>query len=114
MITTDKIRLLIYDRDDTRHFSDSEINAFYELADSSIFLAAALALEAWATSEASTVDTEKIGDYSYSRKSVSNKLELAARYRKQAEDAAEDAKTAPAFAIASLNLTDEDSEEGVE
>jgi len=44
-------------------------------------LAAAQALEAWAASLSDSMTSESIGDYSYSKKSVSNKLELAKTLR---------------------------------
>ena len=105
MTVTDKVRLLIEDRADERHFTDADLNSFLEMASSSIFLAAAMALESWAASEATAIDTEKIGDYSYSRKSVSNKLTLAARYRDQAAEMSAAGDNAPAFGWASMRLT---------
>ena len=50
-------------------------------ADDDVLLASALALEAWAATLSETAMSEKIGDYSYSKKQADNKLALAQRYR---------------------------------
>lgn len=108
-ISTDigKIRLLIHDTDITSaHFTDEELQVFLDLEES-VYSAAALALETWAASLSESVDSEKIGDYSYSKKLVENKLSLAERYRSI------DSAT-PAVAIASLNLTNIENNEEVE
>ena len=92
ILTTDigKVRLLIGDTDivptTDAQFSDEEITAFLTLADSSIYLAAAMALEAWAAALTASMESEKIGDYAFSRKSAANKLALAERYRKSESD----------------------------
>ena len=102
-IATDigKIRLMIGDTDVTpstdAHFTDEELQAFLTLT-GSINLAAAMALEAWAATLTSNAESERIGDYSYSKKEASNKLELAKRYR-------ETEATVPAMDIASMDLT---------
>jgi len=83
-ITTDvgKVRLLIGDTDIAdAQFTDEEIQIFLDLNDDSLYLASANALEAWASNISGSIDTEKIGDYSYSKKSVDNKMKLAAQYR---------------------------------
>jgi len=83
-ITTDvgKVRLLIGDTNIAdAQFSDEEIQIFLDLNDGSLYLAAANALEAWASQISSDIDSEKIANYSYTRKSVDNKMKLAAQYR---------------------------------
>ena len=95
----EKVRLLISDPAGvSQHFSDADIQAFLDMAGDSVFLAAAYALKAWASSLSELVDSERIGDYSYSKKQVDNKLKLAENYEKQ------EAST-PALAIASFNFT---------
>ena len=81
MTTIANVRLLISDVDAPQHFTDTQVQAFLDLEGNSVRLAAALALESWAASEASSMQSEKVGDYSYSRKTADNKLALAARYR---------------------------------
>jgi len=77
-----KIRLLISDTvSATAHFTDEELTVFLELNDNSINLAAASALESWASSLKDTTDSERIGDYSYTKKQVTNMLALAERLR---------------------------------
>jgi len=63
-----------------------------------------LALESWAGSLTESTESEKIGDYSYSRKSADNKLKLAARYRQQDVEM-------PSMAWASFNFTDIEEDE---
>ncbi|MBN1690447.1 MAG: hypothetical protein JW901_05460 [Dehalococcoidia bacterium] len=62
------------------HFTDEELQVFLTL-EGSVNLAAAAALEAWAASFSESATSETIGDYSYSKKSVQNKLELAQKLR---------------------------------
>lgn len=87
ILTTDigKVRLKIDDRDVTpasdAHFTDEEIQVFLDEADDDILLASALALEAWAASLTESATSERIGDYSYTKKQADNKLALAQRYR---------------------------------
>lgn len=104
-----KIRLLIGDTDVTpatdAHFTDEELQVLLDLG-GTIYLASALALEGWASTLTETVDSERIGDYSYTKKSADNKMKLAERYR--SVDATE-----PAVAWAGLNITNiEETEEG--
>ncbi len=101
VLTTDigKVRLLIGDTDAADyHFEDAELQAFIDLASGALYLAAAMALEAWAASITDSMTAEKIGDYSYSKKESANKMALATRYRMV------DAST-PAMAISSFDLT---------
>jgi len=103
-ITTDrgKVRLLIYDVDTVNcHFTDTEIDTFLTMANDSIYLAAAMALEAWAATETSNFDSEKIGDYMFVRGAVNKKLTLAKQYRKVYEET-------PAFEWAEMDLTGEE------
>ena len=105
-----KSRLLISDNDiipvTDAHFTDEEIQIFLDL-EGSVNLAAAAALESWAAYLSDSADSEKIGDYSYSKKSVSNKLALAARLR-------ENDANAPALTWAEMNFTDIDEDEAIE
>jgi late competence protein required for DNA uptake (superfamily II DNA/RNA helicase) len=101
-ITTDrgKVRLLISDTSTTScHFADTEVDAFLTMADDSVNLAAAMALESWAASLSETADSEKIGDYSYTKKQVSNMMALSARLR-------ENESQTPAFDWAEMDLGD--------
>ena len=94
-----KVRLLISDTVAlTAHFTDEEITVFLTLASSVVYLAAALALESWATSLSESADSERIGDYAYTKKQVANKLALAERYRQV------EAET-PAMAWSEMDLT---------
>jgi hypothetical protein len=102
-LTTDigKIRLLIGDKDVTpatdAHFSDEELQVFLT-DEGSVNLAAAAALEAWAADLSENATNETIGDYSYSKKSVANKLDLAQKLRDK------EANT-PAFDWSEMDLT---------
>ena len=79
-----QVRLLIADTDivpvTDAHFSDEEIQVFLTMAGSDTYLAAALALQSWAGFLSGAVDSERIGDYSYSKKQVANMLALAQAY----------------------------------
>ena len=76
-----KIRLAIGDRDITNAFyTDEELTVFYD-AEGSINLAAAAALEAWASAYAANADSEHIGDYSYTQSITSKMLSTAQRLR---------------------------------
>jgi hypothetical protein len=77
-----KVRLKIGDTSTTAaHFTDDEITYFLTEAGNVINLAAAASLEAWAASLSENAESERIGDYSYSKKSAQNKLDLAAKLR---------------------------------
>jgi hypothetical protein len=86
-----QVRLLISDTDivpvTDAHFSDEEITVFLTLAGNDVYLAAALALQSWAGFLSGAVDSERIGDYSYSKKQVSNMLALAQTYTASAGNA---------------------------
>ncbi len=81
-----KVRLLIGDTDITpitdAQFSDEEIQVFLNLG-GSVLMGAAKALEAWAGALSGDLLSEKIGDYSYTKKTVADKLALADKYEKQ-------------------------------
>lgn len=98
-----KVRLYINDKDVTpatdAHFTDEELQVFLDNNDDDIYLAAADALEAWAAALTSNVTSEHIGDYSYSKKDVDNKLTLAGKYR-------EASSNAPVLDWAEMNLVD--------
>ena len=82
-ITTDvgKVRLTTGDKDITdAAFTDEEITYFLTEA-GSVELASAMLLEAWAAVYMAGPTAEKIGDYSYSKKTVDNMLALAAKLR---------------------------------
>lgn len=87
-LTTDigKVRLLIGDTDvvpvTDAQFSDEEIQIFLTLG-GSVLAGAAKALEAWAGALSGDLLSEKIGDYSYTKKTVADKLALADKYAKQ-------------------------------
>lgn len=87
VITTDigKVRLFIGDADivpiTDAQFSDEEINIFLDIAGGDVYLAAALALEAWAATLTENYQMERIGDYEYRRGQSMKKLDLAKRYR---------------------------------
>ncbi len=103
-ITNDigKVRLLIGDTDITpttdAQFNDEEIQAFLTLGSGSLLLAASYALESWASTISGDITQEKIGDYSYTKKSADTKMALAKKYRE--EDA-----TNPYFTWSEWNLT---------
>lgn len=101
---SEKVKLLIADTTVPYHFSDAEILVFLDMANDSILLASSYALEAWASSYSASLDSEKIGDYSYSQKIVDKMLNLAKKYRE------EDAST-PVFEWAEPDLTGEDEED---
>lgn len=75
-----KVRLKIADKSGAQ-FSDEEIQVFLDEADGDILIASALALESWAGTLSENADSERIGDYSYTKKQAANKLALAQRYR---------------------------------
>jgi len=103
MSDIDQVRLLIGDVTPALpalpHYTDVQIQAFITMAGGSVFLAAALALEAWAATVTGDESSESIGgDYSYTKKETDNKLALAQRYRDNEDNGI-------AFGIASMNLT---------
>ena len=97
MTDIQKVRLLIADTGSVQ-FTDAQIQAFLDMASGSILTAAGYALEAWAASITGGLTSEKIGDYSYSKKDAEQKLKLAAEYKKQAAES-------PYMTWAEMNLT---------
>jgi len=97
MTDINKVRLLIADTGSLQ-YTDAQIQAFLDMAGGSVFFAAALALEAWAATVTGSASSERIGDYSYTKKDADNKLALAQRYR-------DNENNGIAFGIASMNLT---------
>ena len=98
MTDIEKVRLLIGDNVVPYTYADAEIQAFLTMAGNDLFLASAYALKSWAATISSAVDSERIGDYSYTKKTVANKLAVAENYLKMSA-------TAPAMTWASFDLT---------
>ena len=61
-------------------FSDAQIQLFLDM-EGTVGMAAAAAIESWAAGAIGLMDSEHIGDYSYSRKAIDNALALAQRLR---------------------------------
>ena len=77
-----KVRLKISDTDTTTYiFTDEEITYFLTENSNSVNLAAADALDAWAAKYVANADSEKMGDYQYTQKSVDKMTKLAQRFR---------------------------------
>jgi hypothetical protein len=87
--TVGKIRLLIFDKDEASYiFTDGELTEFYSLEDSSIFCAAALALESIASNEAYVQKRIKILDITTDGPAVAKALlERAKILREKAAEA---------------------------
>lgn len=102
-----KVRLLINDKADPFHFADAEIQVFLNFCNGILMPAAAMALESWAASVALNADSESIGDYSYTKKQVSNMLSLAQRYR-------EEESTMPACGWAEIDMITQGEVESVD
>jgi len=104
-----KVRLLIGDTDivptTDAQFSDEEIQVFLTMASNVLLIAAAYALEAWAATESAALDSEKIGDYAFTRGAVNKKITLAKEYKKEAADALEAAAKVPYLTWAEMNLS---------
>ena len=107
-LTTDigKVRLLISDKvhspTSQAQFTDAEVTAFLTMASDVVKMAAVYALESWAATLSDTVDSEKIGDYAYTKKVVANKLAMADKYRAEVEAA----DNAPILEWAEMDLAD--------
>ena len=100
-ITTNvgKVRLVIGDTDESNEvFTNDEINYFLTENSNNISLAAADALEAWMAKYATSPDSEKIGDYSYSQKIVAHMNKLSDELRAKAN-------SAPYLTWAEMDLT---------
>jgi len=101
-LTTDigKVRLLIQDTAiKTAQFTDAEITAFLTMSGDVVKVAAIIALESWAGALSDNPDSEKIGDYSYSKKAAANKLTLADKYREEVD-------STPVIDWAEMDLTE--------
>ncbi len=105
MTDIEKIRLIIGDKVAPYVFTDAELQYFLSEA-GTVNLAAAMALEAWASLYTANPTNEHIGDYSYAQKTVENMLALAKRLRDK------DAET-PAMDWASFNFTNETDDEDI-
>ncbi len=97
-----KVRLTIGDTDvspaSDAVFTDEELTYFLTETSSNILMASALAARAWAAKYATNADSEKIGDYSYTAKTVDKLLKLADTLEKKVEDS-------PAFEWSEFDLT---------
>jgi len=81
-----QVRLTIGDTDTTNNvFTDEELTYFLGLHSNNINLASADALESWAAKYATNVDSEHIGDYSYSQK-IYDKLRTQAKTLRESEE----------------------------
>jgi len=104
MTDIEKVRLLIGDTGSVQ-FTDAEIQFFLDLASNSLLIAAAYALESWAATETVKLDSEKIGDYTYTRGAVNKKITLAKEYKKEAQAAIEAEAASPILEISEMDLT---------
>ncbi len=95
-----KVRLIIADTASPTGciFPDLEIDTFLSMHSNNVNLAAAEALGAWAAKYALLPDSEKIGDYAYTQKTIANMNKL----KKELEE--KDAST-PVFEWAEMNLS---------
>ena len=79
-----QIRLMIGDNNivpiTNAVFSDEEITFFLTQNGGDLNLAAAAACQAWASKYGANLDSEKIGDYSYSQSIVDKLLKMAATF----------------------------------
>lgn len=84
-----QLRLMIGDTDITpttdAQFSDEELQFFLTANSNNLNLAAADALEAWMASLSRELASEKIGDYSYTRKTIDNMNKLRNELRAKDE-----------------------------
>ena len=101
-----KVRLKIGDTDVSPStdavFTDEELTYFLTNNSSDINLASAEAARAWAAKYATNANQEKIGDYSYSQKTVDDLLKLADNLEAVANGV-------PIFEMAEMDLTGEDA-----
>ena len=104
MTDISKVRLLIGDTGSVQ-FTDAQIQMFLDLAGGSVLIGAAFALEAWAASETSNLDSENIGDYAYTRGAVNKKITLAKEYKKEAADALAAEANSPYLTWAEMDLS---------
>ena len=104
-----KVRLLIGDTDivptTDAQFSDEEIQVFLTMASSVLLIAAAYALESWAATESAALDSEKVGDYAYTRGAVNKKITLAKEYKREAQLAIDAEASSPYLTWSEMDLT---------
>jgi len=97
-----KLRLMIGDTDivptTDAQFNDEELTYFLTKNSNNLNLAAADALEAWMAALTRGPDAEKIGDYSYSQKTIDKMNKLRNELREK--DASE-----PVFEWSEMDLT---------
>lgn len=100
--TVGQIRLIIGDTDidptSDAVFTDEELAYFYTTA-GSVNLAAAMALKAWAVKYTASPDSEKIGDYAYTQKTVDKMLKMATKL-------IDDEASTPYLTWAEMDLTE--------
>ena len=75
-----KVRLKIGDTSTTFAFTDEEIQIFLDASSENVNYAAADACDAWAAKYAQNAKSEKIGNYSYTQKTVDDLLTLSKRF----------------------------------
>lgn len=93
-----KVRLIVGDTTAPSVFTDEELQVFLTICSSSINLASAMALEAWAAKYTANADNERIGDYSYSQNITKKMMDLAAKLKENEEGI-------PVLDWAEMNLT---------
>lgn len=88
------VRYRIGDTGDSPHFTDGDLEAYLEIEAGDRAMAAARALEAWATQLAATAHDVMLGDYR------ENTAARAQAMRQAAKALREEAASEPAFAVA--------------
>lgn len=98
-----RLRLMIGDTDivptTDAQFTDEELQEFLTQNGGNLNLAAAAALGAWIGALTRELASEKIGDYSYTRKTIDNMNKLKEEYEKKDE-------TTPVLEWAEMDLTE--------
>jgi len=98
-----KVRLIVGDTDvipeSDAVFTDEEITYFLGVNANNINMTAADVLEAWAVKYAANPESEKIGDYAYTQKTVASFNKLAKELREKAEGV-------PVLEISEMDLTE--------
>lgn len=106
-----KVRLLISDKNILNPvFQDEEIQVFLDNNSDVLNLAAAEALESWASSYGANANSERIGDYSYSQKIVDDMLNLAKRLRERESSTPAITSASPGVDWAAMDLLGEEEE----
>lgn len=88
------VRYRIGDTAEPHHFNDAELSAYLEIEEGDRLMAAAAALDAWATSLAANAHDIMLGDYRENTAAAANAM------RQSAASLREEAKSTPALAIA--------------